>query len=534
MERFDVVIVGAGVAGALAADFLANKNHKVLILEAGPENQNRQQLMERYYGDPSKGADSPYPNHPEAPRPSTRALDEYYVQKGKATFRSAYERRVGGTTWHWQGLTPRFMPTDFRMYSTYKVGMDWPISYEDLEPWYLAAEHELGVAGDNTIDFGSPRSGDYPYPSQTQSFLDLEMAKMLKGQKFRGVEVEIKPHRAARNPNICQGSGSCMPLCPTGAKYEAIVHVNKARNQGAVVRAKSVATRVAVNENGLVSQIHYKTWDGLEHEVKGKYFILAAHGIEIPKLLLMSATDGQRSIANSSDQVGRNLMDHPLQLSFAAANKNMKLYHGPQSTSVIMSFRDRPSRKTEGGFRVEIFNSGGNVFSGPDRTITALIEANLTGKELQQALQDRANRELLFIGETEQLPDPENRVTLSSTQRDGLGIPHPELYYSHDAYSLKGVETMKQFHQFVFEKMGASHIFHVPVVWGSGHIMGTTRMGNNPKTSVVDANLQCHDHKNLFIASSAVFPTGATANPTLTIAALSLRLANHISNQLAG
>ncbi len=530
MEMFDVVIVGAGVAGALIADALVEKKHKVLVLEAGPENQNRGQLLERYYSDPNKGSASPYPNHPEAPKPG-RGRD-YYVQKGKAAFASFYERRVGGTTWHWQGLTPRFMPSDFRMLSQYGVGIDWPISYEDLEPWYLAAEHQLGVAGDNSIDFGSPRSGDYAYPSQAQSLLDLEMGKALKGHKFRNVEVEVKPHRAARNPNVCQGSSSCMPICPTGAKYEAVVHVNKARNKGAVIRAQSVANRVAIGDNGLVSKIHYKTWDGQEHTVEGKYFVLAAHAIEIPKLLLMSSMDGQRNVANSSDQVGRNLMDHPLQVSVASASQNIGAYRGPQSTSVIMTFRDKPTRKTEGGFRVEIFNAGHELFGAPNQAIRRMIESNLIGKDLQKAIRDSASKELLLVGETEQLPDPENRVTLSTEHRDALNLPHPEIYYSHDPYSLRGIETLKQFHQFMFEKMQATNIFHVPRVLGSGHIMGTTRMGNDPKTSVVDANLQCHDHQNLFIASSGVFPTGATANPTLTIAALSLRLANYVNNRL--
>lgn len=531
-QTYDVVIVGAGVAGGLTADALASNGHKVLVLEAGPDNQNRQQLLERYFSDPNRSFDSAYPSHPEAPRPAADGQDGYYVQKGKVPFGSTYERRVGGTTWHWHGLTPRFMPNDFRMQSVYQVGVDWPIQYEDLAPWYTLAEQELNVAGSDDIDFGSSRKKPYPQPSQRQSPLDLTIKQAIQGEQFDGTALDVKPNRAARNPQVCQGSANCMPICPTGAKYEAITHINRARDKGAVIKTQAVATRVVVGANGLVSSIHYKTWDGNSHQVSAKYFILAANAIETPKLLLMSAKVGNVKVANSSDQVGRNLMDHPAQLSIAVAKEPIDAYRGPQSTSVIMSFRDGDFRKTMGGFRVEIFNSGSGMFSGPDRTVAAMVDANLYGKKLQQALKNRASREFILFGETEQLPDPKNRVALSTEKHDALGIPHPELHYSHDDYALKGLAKVKQLNEFVFNKMGASEVFHLPFILGSGHIIGTTCMGSDAKKSVVDANLQSHDHENLFIVGSGVFPTGATANPTLTIAALSLRLAAHIQQRL--
>jgi|TARA_R110000744_G_scaffold175953_2_gene294802 choline dehydrogenase-like flavoprotein len=533
MKNIDVVIVGAGVAGGLVADALVTKGHRVLVLEAGPENQNRGQLLERYFSDPNRSFDSAYPSHPEAPRPAANGQDGYYVQKGTTPFSSTYERRVGGTSWHWHGLTPRFMPNDFRMQSMYQVGVDWPISYGDLEPWYCAAEKELNVSGGNNTDFGSPRSQPFPYPSQRQSPLDLHIKQAIKGTFFNNVELDVRPNRAARNPKICQGSANCMPICPTGAKYEAITHINRARVKGVIIRSKAVATRVEIDKEGDVSTIHYKTWDGRKHKVRAKMFILAANAIETPKLLLMSAREGNVNVANSSDQVGRNLMDHPAQLSIALAKEPIDAYRGPQSTSVIMSFRDGDFRKTEGGFRVEIFNSGSNTFSGPDRTVATMIDANLVGEELQQALKNRASREFILLGETEQMPDPENRVLLSSEKQDAFGLPHPELHYSHDNYATKGLAKIKKFNEFVFEKVGASDVFHLPFILGSGHIMGTTRMGNNPNESVVDVNLQSHDHPNLFIVGSGVFPTGATANPTLTIAALSLRLADYVHGRLS-
>jgi len=531
-QAYDVVIVGAGIAGGLTADALANKGHKVLVLEAGPENQNRQQLLERYFSDPNRSYDSAYPSHPQAPRPAANGQDGYYVQKGTVPFGSTYERRVGGATWHWHGLTPRFLPNDFRMQSAYQVGVDWPIQYEDLAQWYALAEKELNVSGSDDVDFGSPSSEPYPQPSQRQSPLDLVIKHAIEGENFNGTAVKVKPNRAARNPRVCQGSANCMPICPTGAKYEAITHINRARANGALVKTKAVATRVKTDAAGKVRAVEYKTWDGESHKVTARYFILAANAIETPKLLLMSLQENGVSVANSSDQVGRNLMDHPAQLSIALAKDPIDAYRGPQSTSVIMSFRDGTFRKTQGGFRVEIFNSGSSVFSGPDRTVAGMVDANLYGKKLQQALRNRASREFVLLGETEQLPDPNNRVLLSTEKRDALGIPHPELHYSHDDYAVKGLAKIKQLNEFIFNKMAATDVFHLPFILGSGHIMGTTCMGNDPKKSVVNADLQSHDHENLFIVGSSVFPTGATANPTLTIAALSLRLAKHLNQRL--
>ena len=196
---------------------------------------------------------------------------------------AASERRVGGTTWHWHGLTPRLMPSDFRMRSTYGVGLDWPIAYNDLETWYLAAEHEMGIAGDSADDHGSPRSGNFLYPALRQSGLDLAMKAAIGGKRIRDVALDVTAHRSARNPQLCQGSGSCMPLCPTGAKYEAVRHVNRAREKGAVIQPESVATRVIVDEAGMASAIQFKTWGGEERSAAGKVFVLAANAMETPK-----------------------------------------------------------------------------------------------------------------------------------------------------------------------------------------------------------------------------------------------------------
>ena len=155
-----VVIVGSGVAGMLVAYRLAQAGVQVLVLEAGPPVL-RNDALTNYRNAVAKTPESPYPDTAYAPRPSVLDQEGYYVQEGPDNFKSTYVRRVGGTTWHWLGTSLRHLPNDFHMRSLYGVAEDWPLSYEELEPWYLEAEQELGVAGDNGQDLGSPRSGSY-------------------------------------------------------------------------------------------------------------------------------------------------------------------------------------------------------------------------------------------------------------------------------------------------------------------------------------------------------------------------------------
>nr|VFK14274.1 MAG: GMC oxidoreductase [Candidatus Kentron sp. LPFa]VFK30151.1 MAG: GMC oxidoreductase [Candidatus Kentron sp. LPFa] len=321
--KYDVVIVGAGVAGALAAYSLAKNGTRILILKAGPWYPGRGELVQRMHAYPGS---APYPDHPETPRPTF--LDTgYYIQTGPDIFGAPYERGVGGSTWHWSGSCPRLLPNDFKMQSRYGKAVDWAIDYEELEPWYCQAEAELGMAGDSENDAGSPRSQPYPRRPIPKTYLDKSVARAVDGSAFQGIPLKVESIPKARDPDRCLGSTSCSPLCPTGAKYEAIIHVRKAIDHGAIVREKSIASRLDVDESGRISSVEYLSWDGEKHRVTGRFYILAAHGIETAKLLLMSRSDTlPNGVANSSDQVGRNLMDHPVQVSSALTEKPVYPY----------------------------------------------------------------------------------------------------------------------------------------------------------------------------------------------------------------
>lgn len=530
----DVIVVGSGISGALLAARLADAGVRVATLEAGAR-VDRTQATQRFWDAPIKVPECPYPPSPQANHPISNDLDYWYRQVGPDKFKSTYVKVVGGTTWHWLGTCLRLVPNDLRLSTAYGRGVDWPIAYADLEPFYGQAEDEIGVSGDSDETLGSPRSTGYPMPAIPQTFLDKAYARALAGTQYevratpQGRNSTDRDHRPA-----CCGNASCIPICPIQAKYDATVHLSRAEKSGAAIHAQTTATMVEVGPDGRATAIRFKRWDGSEGMASGKVFVLAAHAIEIPRLLLNSRTAARpNGVANTSDQVGRNLMDHPTQLSWGLAPTPVWPYRGPLSTSGIEKLRDGQFRKDRPAFRVEIGNDGWSWPTGaPTTTAEELARHGLRGKALDSALRTRASRHIRLASLIEQLPDPQNRVTLDPHEMDVYGVPLPRIAYRLDAYVQAGLSAARDAHAEIFGMIGATEIQHRDVAEGAGHIIGTARMGSDPKSSVVDGELRSHDHPNLFILGSAVFPTSATANPTLTIAALSLRAADQVKATL--
>lgn len=522
----DVVIIGSGVAGALVAAELAKAGVKVAILEAGAE-VDRSTAVETYWNNPIKTPESAYPNDETARHPVSQDPTGWYQQLGPDMFGSTYIKVVGGTTWHWLGTALRFVPQDFTLKTSFGVGEDWPFPYDTLEPFYTRAENELGVAGDAKADLGSPRTDPYPMPPIVQTYLDKAFSKALDGTDYH-----VAPTPQARNSQdgdrpACCGNNSCIPICPIQAKYDATVHIGRAVEAGAQLHAQTTAVSIDVDDTGKIAKVNFTRWDGSKGTATGKLFLLAAHAIESPRLLLNSRSERlPNGVANSSDQVGRNLMDHPSQLSWALANEPVYPYRGPLSTSGIENLRDGDFRKSRGAFRIEIGNDGWSWPTGaPFSDVTEFVGQGLRKDDLNKAIYDRTARQVRLASLVEQLPLAENRVTLSPDKKDMYGVPLPQINFKVDAYTLDGMAAARKAHEEVFAKLGVSEFHHSDRLQGAGHIIGTLRMGTDAKTSVVDPDLRSHDHPNLFVAGSSVFPSSATANPTLTIAALSLRLA---------
>jgi choline dehydrogenase-like flavoprotein len=526
----DVVIVGSGVAGCLVAHQLALAGASVIILEAGPRLA-RWQIVENFRNSPAKGDfTTPYPSVPYAPHPEYAPANGYLIQKGDYPYDSQYLRLVGGTTWHWAAAAWRLLPSDFKLKTMYGVGRDWPFPYEALEPWYYAAEVELGVSGpDGAIDLGSPRAKPYPMPQLPLSYMDTRFADVLNANGFT-----VVPEPVARNSRpyderpTCCGNNNCMPICPIAAMYNGIVHAEKAERAGAKLIDRAVVYRIEADDKGLVSAVHYKDPSGRTTRVSGKLFVLAANGIETPKLMLM-ATSAKfpQGIGNRSDQVGRNLMDHPGTGVSFLANEPLWPGRGPMEMTSVVNFRDGSFRADYAAKKLHVSNGVATM-----AVTSALIKQGLTGAELDRQIRERTARTLTINSFHEHLPEPQNRVVLSKDRADALGIPHPEIYYSINDYVKKSAANTHELYAQIASLFGGTEVTFNDRFAPNNHIMGTTIMGTDPEDSVVDADCRTHDSPNLFLATSGVMPTAAAVNCTLTIAALALRLADKLKREL--
>lgn len=527
----DIVIVGSGVAGALTAWQLALAGRSVLIVEAGPRI-DRGDATQRFFAAPIKHSNSPYPATPWAPSPNEAHIGDYYLQDGPVPFHGVYLRAVGGTTWHWGGTAQRLYPNDFRMKTAFGVALDWPISYDDLAPWYDKAEAAMGVAGDRHHSVGPARTTDFPLPEIPFTYLDRQVDAVLPG-----LGLTLGTHPQARNSidhdgrPACCGNASCVPICPVAAKYDASVHVAKAEAAGARVVDSAVVTKLIVGEDRRLTGLTFKRPDGSEGSVTGRRFVLAAHAIETPKLLLASRDErNPNGVANSSDQVGRNLMDHYQKGFIGLTAKPVWPYRGPVETAGFRDFRDHDRRGEYAAVGCGLTNEGFRRAVGPLVTAAALAERGLRGAALDKAIADRISREFLIGGSAEILPDPDNRIRPDFDQRDAAGQPRPRIAFKVSDYTLRGLAVTQARLRPVVEALGCTEVMEIGPATVTSNIAGTARMGLDPRAAVVDKDLRAHDHPNLYIAGSAVFPTTGANPPTLTIAALALRLANHLSS----
>jgi choline dehydrogenase-like flavoprotein len=510
----------------------------------------------------------------------------YLIQKGPLPFGSTYERINGGTVRHWLGTSLRFVPSDFEMKSRFNRFVDWPIKYRHLERWYGDAEKDIGVAADvadqNYLNINF--SSNYPMPKIPLSLVDMAIAKAMPNLKVAGVGLDglkwkVSSTPAARNSQpyqarrVCAGNTNCIPICPIQAKYDPSVTLAEALRTGNVdVSYKTVASKVLVDGNGRVSGIDFIRYDQDNGDpvergrLTAKLYILAGNGIETPRLLLMSKSEQTpHGVANRRDDkgsVGKYLMDHPLYLAWALTDKPVWGYRGPLSTAGIEVCRDGQFRRDRGAFRIEIGNEGWNFpIQDPDTTTVDFVNGlngsglnkgskPLFGNALTAALNDKLSRQFRLGFLVEQSPDDTNRVTVPDQVpdelKDHLGLPRPHITYDLSEYTKRGMAAAKSTASAIFESMHAEEFTSEPRAddpstfewppgqktrikyFGSGHIVGTHRMGENSENSVVDSFQRSHDHENLYLVGSGSFPTVATANPTLTLAALCLRTADKI------
>lgn len=526
----DFIVVGSGIIGSLVARKLALAGASVIILEAGPR-VTRAELVARFRNSPRRSDwMSPYPSVEWAPHPIYQPEpNNYLMQAGPYPYAAEYIRQVGGTTWHWAAHAWRNVPNDFKIKSLYDVGVDWPFGYEDLEPFYQEAEEIMGVSGaDNT---GSPRLQPFPMEPVAEPYAMRRLRERLAS------DYPVVSNTTARNSRVydgrpaCCGNNSCQPICPIDAQYHGGLSADAAEAAGAKLVANANVYKLEHDEKGNIAAALYYDPDKNTHRVTGKTFIVAANGIESPRLLLLSKSEKfPGGLANSSDMVGRNLMDHPSTSLTFDADEEVWLGRGPQSPSSINTMRDGAFRAEHSPYRLDFTN-----ISRVDGATRSLIAAGVYGSELGKQLRYSAAREMNVKNVLEVLPDPQRRITLSS-EKDTMGIPKPEAHYSIDEYTRRGHERSQQDFRRIAELMGGTNLrFSKEGEFANNqHICGTLSMGRDPKASVCDEWGRAHDHENLFFASTAVLPTSSTCNSTENGLAVALRSVAHILEKQAG
>jgi choline dehydrogenase-like flavoprotein len=590
----DVVVVGAGVAGALVTKRLTTAGLRVLVLEAGPATPGSfdsytRLHVETFYAATAKGAESAWPAAVGAPQPDSadvRVGGGYFVQQGPLPYGSTYTRAQGGSTLHWLGVSLRMLPEDFELRSRYGVGRDWPLGYAELEPYYRQAENEIGVAADvaDQTHHGVEFAPGYDYPMQRipPSYSDQLLAKAVDGMETTvgnvPISVTVRSYPAARNSiprngfvpagavdqrsdgqalgrdlgQRCAGNTACTPICPIQAKYNAGKSLAQTDPRLIEIRAQAVASKVLVDPvSGAVTGVQYQRYDdpaSPRHTVevaRGRAYVLAAHAVENAKLMLASG------LGAGSDQLGRNLMDHPSIYGWGLAPSAVGPFRGPLSTSGIDDARGGAFRSRHAAFRVDIGNDGWRATAGaPDSTVSdAVLNQRRWGTDLLDHVRSSLSRQVRFSLNVEQLPSPDNRVSVDPRYLDPLGNPRPVITYDIDDYTGAGLAAATRFYRQVFDYAGIEdrsdpaqgnwfpsveyqgQTFHYH---GMGHFAGTHLMGDDPATSVVDADQRSWAHHNLFLVGSGSFPTMGTSNPTLTLAALALRTADRLEKELRG
>jgi choline dehydrogenase-like flavoprotein len=528
----DVIVVGAGAMGGLAAHDLARNGKSVILLEAGPRVP-RWKILETFRSNAnvySNGGNRniPYPNEPWAP---TSFTPGYIESIGPVEYIPGMLRLVGGTTWHWGGACWRNLPNDFKLKSLYGVGRDWPISYDDLEPFYHKAEVEMGVSGDDHADYSG--QGGAPYPPRQQPFPIKPQALGYSSKRLAarvgdgGYNFTYQPNGRATDPYderpACVGNNNCSPICPIGAQYSGDRSSTKAEREGAQLIPNAVVYKLEKSPDGKkIAAVHYYTPEKKSVRLTARYVMIAGHALETPRLLLMS------DVANSSDMVGRNLMDHNAFGLQLLADEPLWMGRGPVQQGDILNWRDGAFRSKHSAIRYEIGNYTAN-FSITEK----LLEQGVIGPELDQKIADWSARIIGFSSNIEMLPNPVNRLGLSTTNKDYFGLPTMTTHYQVGDYERAGTDVVKQDFD-NFQRLLGADIFskNTKVYENRDHPMGTVIMGADPKDSVVNGECRTHDHDNLFLATSGVMPASAANNPTMTGCALSLRSADIIRREL--
>ena len=531
------VIVGSGAAGGVLAKELSQSGFQVVVLEQGQwrseEDFTHDEFDVLFNGGLAGGED-------QAGTQTFRHTDQDEAEARDGFQPAWYARTVGGSSVHFSANFWRFRPLDFKEKTL--LGPisgtsfeDWPISYEELEPYYTKVDWEIGVSG-APGPFDPPRSKPYPLPP-----MPVKSSGVLfeKGARKIGLNPQVAPvailSKPYRGRAPCVNCGFCMGFgCETGAKSSSLsAMIPLAMASGRCeLRSDCTVYRLQTNDKGRVDEVLYLDKDGKQRSQRAKAVIVSANGLETPRLLLMSESPRfPQGLANSSGLVGKNLMFNHHSSVNATFEHQLNEYKGIQCTRISHDFYENdPKRGFYGGGGLD----GRPLFLAMPMFYSQLFppsEMPRWGQEFKEYLADSFTRSMTVVGATTSLAMESNNVTLDPTVRDRYGLPAARMtYLDHDDDMAMGRFLQGK----AVDMMEAAGARKVVAKEGgpttvSAHLMGTCRMGNDPATSVVDRYHRSHDVPNLFICDGSSFVTSGRGQPTMTIQALAFRAADHIA-----
>jgi choline dehydrogenase-like flavoprotein len=505
-DEIDYAIVGVGAGGGVMLQRLARAGFNVIGFDAGPFWDT-----ERDWVSDEAGSHRLYWTQ-------TRVTGG---SEPLAFGSNNSGQGVGGSTVHWASFTPRLHPSDFRTYSQDGVGVDWPISYEDLKPYYELMELELPVSGPAYYPWGDPHGYAFgPHPmGGVGNALIRGCTQLGIGVSIGGPVAILEGSRADR-PH-CIYRGFCIQGCKVGAKASTLVtHVPDALAHGAEIRPNCMVSRIVMGRDGRATGVMFFDENGREHFQKAKTVIVAGYSIETPRLLLNSACSGfENGLANSSDTVGRYLMAQAGNVVLGRFEQPVRMYKAPPAHALTEEFYETdPRRDFARGFAIQ------TVGPLPIAFAKQMISAKgAWGWGLREAMMDY-NHWAAFGLLGELLPNADNRVTLDE-QKDHFGLPVAHITFALHDNDKKLREFGKKKTIEVMQAAGAQEVVQEARY---AHLVGAARMGNDPSNSVVDGFGRSHDVPNLFICDGSIMPTQGSANPGLTIMALAARIADYL------
>ncbi|MBY8974319.1 GMC family oxidoreductase [Rhodobacteraceae bacterium NNCM2] len=544
-ETRDVVVIGSGAGGSAAAWALAKAGVDVLLLEAGP----RYDYLSDYRLDRPDWEQTGFPEKvPTATRQTfapLQPLEERWqdlrswnvirgakVSGDRRSPRGGYKHVVGlgGTTLYFTGEYHRMNPAAMRMFSDYGVAADWPVGYDELEPFYTEVENLVGTSGLGSGP-GRRRSGPYPCPPLPVSYASRALAT---GFDAMGLTFEPNPLAVLSVPYDdrppCNFCGGCNRGCPRGDKGTAdVTFLRHAEATGRCeIRTGAEVVRLERGRDDRIAQVIYRQ-GGEEHAVSPTAVVVACGAVETPRLLLNSATGG---LANGSGQLGRNFMETLSWVTVGLHPDPIGSHRGHPSDSICWDF-NHPNAVDGivGGFRLSPATAESNM-SGPINYAARVVGG--FGLEHKRRMRESFGRAIGLGAFGESLPNARSLVDLDPEERDAHGMPKARIHSYLAEHDILRLEAMASTVRDVLGAAGISRRIEESGTYdefGSSHVFGTCRMGVDPATSVTDPWGQSHEIANLFIADASVFPSsGGGESPSLTISALAIRTARRLIN----